>query len=689
MAKHLVVVESPTKSKTINKFLGDSYIILSSMGHVVDLPKSEMGVDVENDFKPRYIVMAKRRKVLSDLKRGAKETEDIYLAMDPDREGEAIAYHLMEQLGDLTNSVHRVTFHEITEKAIKEAFKNPHVLDINKVNAQQARRILDRILGYSLSPLLWKKVGSGLSAGRVQSVALRLIVDREGKIKVFVPEEYWEVEALLKKRGTLAGPSSGKGAKDPYGPFTSKLILMDGIEPKLKTGKEADDIIAGLNNENFIVKSIKEVKKRRSPNPPYTTSKMQQDAFNKLGFSVSKTMKIAQELYEGIELGRQEATGLITYMRTDSVSVSKDAEEAVRSYIVEKFGKQYCPPSAHKYKARKSAQEAHEAIRPSLPLHEPDAIKEYLTPAQHRLYELIWTRFVASQMEAAQNLVISADIEAGRCIFRASGTKVLFDGFTALYRQEDRETNILPPLKEKELLSLVKLDPSQHFTNPPPRFSDASLVKELEEKGIGRPSTYAPIISTIIFRNYVKREKGYLHPTELGTVVTELLTKHFPKVLDIKFTAYLEEELDEIEEGRMDWIKVLKDFYSPFKTACEKAQKDMKNLKAVSTPTDEVCDKCGKPMVIKWGRKGKFLSCSDFPRCKNAKSITTGIKCPQPGCGGELVARRSSRGSFYGCTNYPQCRFVSRTLPQPISPDANKEETNDNIKPDNGEAEEV
>ncbi|MDP3790225.1 MAG: type I DNA topoisomerase, partial [Candidatus Omnitrophota bacterium] len=358
MAKHLVVVESPTKSKTINKFLGENYIILSSMGHVVDLPKSEMGVDVENNFKPRYIVMAKRRKILSDLKKGAKETEDVYLAMDPDREGEAIAYHLREQLSSLSDNIYRVSFHEITEKAIKEAFKSPHILDINKVNAQQARRILDRILGYSLSPLLWKKVGSGLSAGRVQSVALRLIVEREHKIKAFIPEEYWEVEALLSKRD---------GSK----PFSSKLILMDGLEPKLKAGKEADDIIANLKNENFIVKSIKEIKKRRSPNPPYTTSKMQQDAFNKLGFSVSKTMKIAQELYEGIELGKEEAMGLITYMRTDSVSVSKDAEEAVRDYIVKKFGKQYCPSSPNKYKARKSAQEAHEAIRPSLPLHEP------------------------------------------------------------------------------------------------------------------------------------------------------------------------------------------------------------------------------------------------------------------------------------------------------------------------------
>ncbi|MBU4376329.1 MAG: type I DNA topoisomerase, partial [Candidatus Omnitrophica bacterium] len=452
-------------------------------------------------------------------------------------------------------------------------------------------------------------------------------------------------------------------------PFKAKLILIDGNESKLKAGKEAEAIIGGLKEENFIVKSVREIKKRRSPYPPYTTSKMQQDAFNKLGFSVGKTMKVAQELYEGIELGKEEAAGLITYMRTDSVNVSKEAENEVREYITKKFGKKYCPAAPNKYKSKKSAEEAHEAIRPSLPLHEPDAIKEHLSSAQHKLYELIWTRFVTSQMEPALNLVVSADIEAGKCIFRASGTKVLFDGFTALYHDTDKETNTLPHLQEKELLVLIKLDPSQHFTNPPPRFSDASLVKELEEKGIGRPSTYAPIISTITLRNYVKREKGYLYPTELGMVVTELLTKHFPKVLDIKFTAYLEEELDEVEEGKIEWLKVLRDFYSPFKIAFEKAQKDMKSIKNINTPTNEVCDKCGKPMVIKWGRKGKFLSCSDFPRCKNAKSITTGVKCPQPDCRGELVERRSSRGAFYGCTKFPACRYVSRTLPSKDTPD--------------------
>ena len=640
-----------TKSKTINKFLGNDYVILSSMGHVVDLPKSQMGVDIENDFKPKYIVIAKRRKILTELKNGAKGKTEIYLAMDPDREGEAIAYHLGQQLTAENTGIHRVTFHEITEKAIKEAFKNPHDIDANKVNAQQARRVLDRILGYSLSPLLWKKVGSGLSAGRVQSVALRIIVDREEKIKAFVPEEYWELGALLRKK------------KDDLRSFQAKLLLIENQKPQFKTESEARELEEGLRLEQFVVKNIKETKKTKRPLPTYITSTLQQDAFNKLGFSVSRTMRIAQELYEGIELGHEEAAGLITYMRTDSVTISKESELAALDYITKKFGKRYCPPSPHQYKSKKSAQEAHEAIRPSLPLREPDGIKGYLSPAQFKLYQLIWNRFLASQMESLLSLTTSADIEAGKCVFRAAGTKVLFDGFTAIYQPATKEDSDLPALSVNEILDLIKLESSQHFTSPPPRFSDASLVKVLEEKGIGRPSTYAPIISTIILRNYVRREKGYLHPTELGTLVTGLLTKHFPRVLDVKFTAYLEEELDEVEEGKIDWVKVLRDFYARFKVAHEKAQKEMANLKRASVPTDGICEKCGGPMVIKWGRKGKFLSCSKFPKCKFSKSITTGIKCPQPDCGGELIERRSSRGAFYGCTGYPKCRYVSRFLP--------------------------
>jgi DNA topoisomerase-1 len=661
MSKYLVIVESPTKSKTINKFLGKNFIVLSSMGHVVDLPKSEMGVDIDNNFKPRYIVVAKRRKVLSELKKGAKSKDEIYLAMDPDREGEAIAYHLKRHLEEINKNVYRVTFHEITEKAVKEAFENPHSIDIDKVNAQQARRVLDRILGYSLSPLLWKKVGSGLSAGRVQSVALRLVVEREKKIKAFVPDEYWEIEALLRKRSESGDKSLMK--KEDLRPFKAKLILVNNKKPQLKTVKQAEGLERTLKDEKFIVKNIKETKKRKIPSPPHTTSKLQQDAFNKLNFSVGRTMRIAQELYEGIELGEKEATGLITYMRTDSVSVSKQAQEAVRSYIVKKFGKRYCPSIPRVYKARKRAQEAHEAIRPTLPLREPSSIKNYLNPSQLRLYELIWNRFIASQMESSLNLTISIDIEAGVCLFRSSGSKVLFDGFTTIYKKPEKGEIPLPILHINEILYLIKLESSQHFTASPPRFSDASLVKALEEKGIGRPSTYAPIISTIIFRNYVKREKGYFYPTELGIIVTQLLIRHFPKVLDIKFTAYLEEELDEVEEGKIDWVKVLRDFYAPFKVSCDKAQKNMANLKKKDVLTDEICEECGKPMVIKWGRKGKFLSCSGFPKCKYSKSITTGIKCPQAGCDGELIERRSHKGTFYGCTKYPKCRYVSSSLP--------------------------
>ncbi|MBN1872486.1 MAG: type I DNA topoisomerase [Candidatus Omnitrophica bacterium] len=657
MVKYLVVVESPTKSKTINKFLGKNYFILSSMGHVVDLPKSEMGVDIDNDFKPRYVVIAKRRKILSELKKGAKNKARIFLAMDPDREGEAIAYHLKEHLKDINDNIFRVTFHEITERAIKDAFNKPHGLDLNKINAQQARRVLDRVLGYSLSPLLWKKVGSGLSAGRVQSVALRLIVEREKKILAFVPQEYWELEALLKK---IDG--NAKVPRQDLKPFSAKLLLIDGKKAEIKTAEDATLLKNRLQKETFVVKDIKARKKRKFPASPYTTSKLQQDAFNKLRFSVSKTMKIAQELYEGIELGHKEATGLITYMRTDSVSVSKDAEAACREYITKRFGKRYCPETPHRYKAKKTAQEAHEAIRPTLPLREPETVRQYLNVQQYRLYELIWNRFIASQMESAVNLTISADILAGNCIFRASGTKVIFDGFTVLYNQEDREDKVLPSLSKDEKLYLIKLEPSQHFTTPPPRFSDASLVKELEEKGIGRPSTYAPIISTIIIRNYVRREKGYLHPTELGNLVIKLLIEHFPKVLDIKFTAYLEEELDDVEDGKIDWVKVLRDFYAPFKEAFRKAQKEMANHKKAEVLTDEVCELCGKRMVIKWGRKGKFLSCSAFPKCKFSKSITTGVKCPQEGCNGELIERRSHRGTFYGCSNYPKCRYIASTL---------------------------
>jgi len=654
MAKSLVIVESPAKCKTIGKFLGKDYVVEASMGHIIDLPKSKMGIDVKNNFAPQYIVIAERRKNLSQLKKAAKGKDWVYLAPDPDREGEAISWHLSNLLKKAGNKVRRISFHEITKEAVLEAMRHPRDIDINLVNAQQARRILDRIVGYSLSPLLWKKVGRGLSAGRVQSVAVRLIAEREKEIGAFLPQEYWEIEALLKK---------STGAE-----FTARLDRIEEAKAEVANQGQAADLVTEIKKQRFIVGQIKEGKKRRSPSPPFTTSKLQQEGFNKLHFSPTKTMKVAQELYEGVELGKEEAVGLITYMRTDSVQISKEAQREARDYVVKKFGAKYYPEAPNVYKSKKSAQEAHEAIRPTVPLHEPAAVKRYLTLDQQKLYELIWNRFIASQMAPALYSVTTVDINAGKFLFRAAGTTVLFDGFTIVYATENGDTpekgGILPKLTVREELALVDLSPRQHFTKPPPRYSDASLVKALEEKGIGRPSTYAPTIATIVARNYVKREKGYLTPTELGVIVTDLLLQYFPKILDEKFTAKMEDELDDVEEGKLDWIKVLHTFYRPFSFELKMAHSYMKSVKNEAAPTGQTCEQCGRPMVIKWGRRGKFLSCSGFPECKNAKTITTGIKCPREGCTGELVERRSGRGPFYGCTKYPACTYTANKLPE-------------------------
>ncbi len=662
MSKALVIVESPAKAKTINKFLGNEYEVVSSMGHLIDLPKSKMGIDVEHDFKAEYIVIPERKKNLEALKKSSTDKSLIYLAPDPDREGEAIAWHLKNALEAKDKKFFRVTFDEITEHAVLEAFKHPRDLDMNLVNAQQARRILDRLVGYSLSPLLWRKVSRGLSAGRVQSVAVRLIVDREREIQKFVPQEYWEVDADLKR------PEDAVEDR-----FKAKLDKCEGKKVEIKDKATADAIVEELKGQDFIVDDIKESKKKKHPFPPFTTSKLQQEAFNKLRFPVNKTMHIAQVLYEGVELGEEGAVGLITYMRTDSVRISKDAQEDAKKYIIQKYGKRYYPDVPNVYKSRKTAQEAHEAIRPTLPLRPPESVKGFLTPEQFRLYELIWKRFLSSQMVPALYSVTSVDIKAGRCTLKSSDTKVVFDGFMTLYGEEELEENgkfknRLPLLKAGEKVDLLSLIPSQHFTKPPARYSDASLVKALEEKGIGRPSTYAPIIQTVIMRNYVVRESSSLRPTELGFIVTDLLMAHFPKIIDEKFTAKMEDELDGIEEGEIDYLVALKSFYSPFMHLVEQAKTAMKDVKREVIPTNEVCELCGKPMVVKWGRRGKFLSCSDFPRCKNAKSITTGVKCLQEGCTGELVARRSKRGSFYGCSRYPQCTYTTRQLPQAQAP---------------------
>ncbi|MBI3333736.1 MAG: type I DNA topoisomerase [Candidatus Omnitrophica bacterium] len=657
----LVVVESPTKARTLDRFLGSGYKVLASQGHVMDLPSSQFGVDLENDFAPKYIVIVKKRKIVKELKAAAAKFKELYLATDPDREGEAISAHLATLLGE-GKKVHRAVFHEITPAAVKAAFQHPSRIDEHKVEAQQARRILDRILGYSLSPLLWKNVGRGLSAGRVQSVALRLIVDREREIRAFVPQEYWEIMATLAK----LHPSP----KEPPS-FTASLETIDGKKAELKDGDSAGGVVTELKDLPFTVSSVGQKATQRHPSPPFTTSTLQQEAFNKLGSSAARTMRVAQQLYEGIELGPEGPVGLITYMRTDSVQVAGEAKGQAKRFIQERFGEAYLPESPRQYRSRRGAQEAHEAIRPTSVERVPDQIKGFLTPDQLKLYTLIWNRFLASQMESARLEVTTIEITAGRFGFRASGTKILFPGFLKALqpaeKSEGEETATssqpLPALTRGEKLKPLKIEPSQHFTKPPPRYTEASLVRTMEELGIGRPSTYAPTIQTISTRGYVNHQGRALVPDELGETVTDLLAKHFPKVLDVKFTARMEEELDEVEEGNQEWVKCVREFYEPFSDALKTAATEMRSVKPAPVPTDETCPQCGKPIVIKWGRNGRFLSCSGFPECRFAKPITTGVKCPEPDCGGELVRRRSRRGLFYGCSRFPACRHIERQLP--------------------------
>lgn len=660
MPKSLVIVESPAKANTINKILGKNFVVTSSMGHIMDLPGSKMGIDIKDNFEPQYIVIPGKKKMIATLKREAKNKDKIFLATDPDREGEAISQHLYNLLGK-KKSIRRVIFNEITKRAIEEAFKHPGNIDINKVDAQQARRILDRLVGYSISPLLWRKVGRGLSAGRVQSVAVRMIVDRENEIRSFTPQEYWEIEAELeKKRGT----GSEKAER-----FSAKLDKIDGKKAGISKKIDAEKIIDELKKAQFIVSDVQKKEKKKYAFPPFTTSKLQQEAFYKLRFSANKTMRVAQQLYEGLEIGKEQNVGLITYMRTDSARLSKESTEEARNYIVKKYGREYVPAAPNEFKSKKLAQEAHEAIRPTLPLIEPKSIQTFLSVDQFKLYSLIWNRFISSQMSPAVFSVVTVEIRADKYLLKAQGSEKLFSGFSVVYEEsEDDEKKeldkILPPLEIGEHLILIELRSGQHFTKPPARFSDASLVKALEEYGIGRPSTYAPIIQTIVARNYVKRKEGYFHPSELGMVVTDLLMKSFSKILDFEFTAKMEEELDLIEEGEAKKTEVLKKFYGPFEKDVELAKVSMRKVKGESVATSEVCDKCGKPMVIKWGRLGRFLSCSDFPKCRFAKSIPTGVNCPQPDCEGMLVERRSRRGRhFYGCSNYPKCTFMTRRLP--------------------------
>jgi len=657
-SKNLVIVESPTKAKTISKILGEDYLVISSMGHLIDLPQKKLGVDIEKGFDPEYVVIPGRKKILSDLKKDSKDKENIYIATDPDREGEAIGWNIKEHVFK-KKKVRRVTFHEITASAVKDAFKNARDFDLNMVEAQVGRRVLDRIVGYFLSPLLWKKIARGLSAGRVQSVALRLVVEREKAIKGFNPQEYWTIEAELEK-----SPAR----------FTAKLEKIDGKKAEIKTREAADIIVSELQGKPFIVSGVEKKEKNRYPSPPFITSTLQQEAFNKLRFNAARTMILAQQLYEGVDIGEEAPVGLITYMRTDSPRVAPEAIKEVRGLIQKKFGKEYLPGEPNVYKTKKHAQEAHEAVRPTLIGRDPKSLEKFLDADQYKLYELIYRRFLSSQMNPAKYLVTSVDISAGKFLFSASGSTLIFDGFTAVYEaeKEEKSKDTIPQLEKEETLALVKLSPSQHFTNPPPRYSDSSLVKALEEEGIGRPSTYAPIIQTLILRDYMRRIKGYFHATELGIKVCDMLVEYFAKIMDVKFTALMEEELDEIEEGQFDRQKVLSDFYPSFKESLDFAQANIKKEVVIS---DQVCDKCGRPMIIKWGRKGKFLSCSGYPECKNAKSITSGVKCPEPGCGGELIERRSKRGFFYGCSNFPKCRFVSKSLPDTDDAGDKKPET--------------
>jgi len=652
----LIIVESPTKSKTLAKFLDKDYETISSYGHIRDLPKSELGVDVEHDFKPKYVVPIKARQTVKQLKEAAKKAELIILATDPDREGEAIAWHILQVLnsGKIKN-YQRIAFHEITKRAIGEALKKPRQIDMKLVNAQQARRILDRLVGYELSPFLWKKVVKGLSAGRVQSVTVRLIIDREREIKNFKPEEYWSIEAKLRKQGR----------KDE---FIARLIKKDEKAiPKLgiKTKKETDKILKDLEGAAYKIIDIVSKEVQRHPTPPFTTSTLQQEAVRKLGFSAKQTMRIAQQLYEGIKIGKEGSLGLITYHRTDSFNLSDQALKTAQEFIKNKFGQNYALVSPRIYKTKtKGAQEAHEAIRPTQANRQPEDIKQYLNASQYKLYNLIWCRFIACQMSAALLEATTVNIQANGStgspyIFRTSGSMIKFDGFLKIYPTKFKET-ILPPLTEDELLELIKLFSEQHFTQPPARYSEASLIKILEEYGIGRPSTYAPIISTIQERGYVeKNDQRKFIPTEIGFIVNDLLVENFPKIVDVKFTAYLEEDLDRIAQGKQNWLTILKEFYQPFHSNLLQKEKEVEKKK-LEEPTDKKCPKCNSPIVIKLGRFGKFYACSGFPDCKYTEPIivSIGVKCPK--CSqGEIIEKKTKKGKiFYSCSRYPKCDFA-------------------------------
>jgi DNA topoisomerase I len=726
----LVIVESPAKATTIKKYLGSGFVVKASVGHVKDLPKKKIGIDIAHDFAPEYEVIEGKKKVLTEIKQAAKKVDRVLLAPDPDREGEAIAWHIAEEIRPANSNIQRVLFNEITKKAVSEAITRPLALDVRKFESQQARRILDRLVGYEISPVLWAKVKRGLSAGRVQSVAVRLVCDREAEIKAFRPEEYWTIDATV------------EGSVPP--PFVAKVVRVDGGKPQLThegAAREVTELVkAAAAAGGLKVRGVERKERRKFAPPPFITSKLQQEASSKLRFSPKRTMGLAQRLYEGVELGEEGPVGLITYMRTDSVRISDDALAEVRGHIEAKYGAAALPPQPNVFKTKKSAQDAHEAIRPTSTKYDPETVRALMKASGDRdpkeiddllkLYTLIWNRFVACQMMPAVFDQTSIEIDAGRVGLRASGQVMKIPGFLGVYAEtvedqasEDESTGSLPDVQEGEELRLADIKPEQHFTQPPPRFSEATLVKELEEKGIGRPSTYAAILSTVQDRGYVEKKEGRLHPTELGTMVNGLLVKSFPEIVSTDFTAQMEERLDEVEEGKQEWVKLLRDFYDPFKVDLDKAKVEMRNLKREEIPTEHACEKCGKNMVIKWGRNGHFLACSGYPECRNTKEytraedgtitvvaatretdqkcptceapmiikrgrfgefmacskypeckttspISIGVTCPKEGCGGYLTEKRSRKGKvFYGCANYSKtkCDFVSwdRPVPKP------------------------
>lgn len=653
----LVIVESPTKVKSIKKYLGSGYNVMASMGHIRDLPKSKLGVDIENDFKPQYINMPEKKALIKELRDAANDSEAVFLATDPDREGEAISWHLAQLLALNLNDANRISFNEITESGIKAGISNPHKIDLNLVDAQQARRVLDRIVGYKLSPFLWKKVKGGLSAGRVQTVALRLIVDREREIEKFVSEEYWSIDAkLVSNRKT----------------FEAKLYgTKDGKKIEVLNEQSATDITNQLENAEYVVSSVKKGTRTKQPAPPFITSTLQQEASRKLNFTGQRTMKIAQQLYEGVDVGRIGVTGLITYMRTDSLRISEEARAAASSYIMTNYGKQYLPEKPRYFKTKSGAQDAHEAIRPTNVNLSPESVKDSLTTEQYKLYKLIWERFIASLMAGCLQNTVNAEITAGDYLFKASGYSVKFDGFIVLYEEgkddEQKDGVALPELKVDDILKLKSLTPNQHFTQPPARYTEPTLIKALDDNGIGRPSTYAPIISNILQRTYIEREKKSLKPTQLGTVVADLMVEHFKRIFDVKFTAGLEVKLDQIGAGERSWLDTMNEFYGDFDVLYKKAEVSMdgKRVKVPDEESDVVCEKCGKKMVVKTGRFGKFLACPGYPQCKNTKPVPEDeIKQPCPKCGAKLIKKISKKGKkFYGCSNYPNCDFAAPGVP--------------------------